>query len=320
MNKQFNFDVFLSHSSKDKPIVKAIAERLKSDGLRIWFDEWEIKPGDSIPAKIEEGLECSRVMVLCMSSNAFGSDWTQLEHGTFRFNDPLNNSRRLIPIRLDETPIKNSLKQFYYINWLEPNREQDYEKLFEACRASKNVMKGNKKSKQNSDLELNQSASRCVPELTPNSVRDIWSGLRGIIEQTYSTKIIKGMLGKAGLPISSIEYRGTYKGPVLDEVDKIVGSLSVKEKNDFVQSLIEEILEHENEKSEDFANPDYISDNSIVINLSRVLSRLSCDFQDHNPSHSNQENGIFDHIMTSTALNDEVIINLYSKLKPEDLL
>jgi len=75
-----------------------------------------LKPGDSIPAKIEEGLEHSRVLVLCMSANAFGSDWAQLEAGTFRFRDPLNQERRFIPLRLDDTPVKGSLTQFLYIN------------------------------------------------------------------------------------------------------------------------------------------------------------------------------------------------------------
>jgi hypothetical protein len=32
---------------------------LRKDGLKVWFDEWVLKPGDSIPAKIEEGLEHS---------------------------------------------------------------------------------------------------------------------------------------------------------------------------------------------------------------------------------------------------------------------
>jgi TIR domain len=36
------FDVFLSHSSHDKPVVRALAERLKQNGLRVWFDQWEI--------------------------------------------------------------------------------------------------------------------------------------------------------------------------------------------------------------------------------------------------------------------------------------
>src|SRR5215831_11184757 len=113
----FPFDVFLSYSAKDKAVVRALAERLRQDGLRVWFDDWALKPGDSIPAKIEEGLEHSRVLVLCMSANAFGSDWAQLEAGTSRFLDPLNKERRFIPLRLDDEPIKGSLAQFAYINW-----------------------------------------------------------------------------------------------------------------------------------------------------------------------------------------------------------
>jgi hypothetical protein len=79
MSTDFQFDVFLSHSAKDKAVVRELAARLKKDGVRVWLDEDQIKPGDSIPAKIEEGLEHSRVLVLCMSANAFGSDWAQLE-------------------------------------------------------------------------------------------------------------------------------------------------------------------------------------------------------------------------------------------------
>ena len=57
----FPYDLVLSHSSKDKAVVRPLAERLRADGLKVWFDEWVLKPGDSIPAKIEEGLEHSRV-------------------------------------------------------------------------------------------------------------------------------------------------------------------------------------------------------------------------------------------------------------------
>jgi hypothetical protein len=139
MADDFTYDVFLSHSSKDKAVVRAVAERLRADGLRMWFDEWVLKPGDSIPAKIEEGLEHSRVLVLCMSAQAFGSDWTRLESYTFRFRDPLNTERRFIPLRLDEAPIKISLAQFLYINWLPEDHEQEYTKLLEACRRRRNL-------------------------------------------------------------------------------------------------------------------------------------------------------------------------------------
>ena len=92
MPNESQYDVFLSHSSKDKTVVRPLAERLRQDGLKVWFDEWVLKPGDSIPTKIQEGLEHSRVLVLCMSANAFGSDWSQLESQTFRFRDLLKSA------------------------------------------------------------------------------------------------------------------------------------------------------------------------------------------------------------------------------------
>ena len=112
MSDGFDYDVFLSHSAQDKAVVRPLAERLRADGVKVWFDEWVLKPGDCIErnqsktAKIEEGLERSRVLVLCMSAHAFGSDWAQLESGTFRFRAPLNKERRFLPRRLDDASIR----------------------------------------------------------------------------------------------------------------------------------------------------------------------------------------------------------------------
>ena len=107
----FLFDVFLSYSAKDKAVVRDVAERLRKDGVRVWFDEWMLKPRDHIPSKIEEGLARSRVLVLFMSANAFGSDWAQLPSGTFRFRDLLNKERCFLPLRFADAPIKDSMAQ-----------------------------------------------------------------------------------------------------------------------------------------------------------------------------------------------------------------
>ena len=79
--------------------------------------------------KIEEGLEQSRVLVLCMSKSAYESDWARLEAGTFRFRDPLNKERRFVPMRLDDAEVKGSLGQFLCVDW----RAGEYGKLLEAC-------------------------------------------------------------------------------------------------------------------------------------------------------------------------------------------
>ena len=76
---EFQYDVFLSYASKDKPQVRRLAERLRAAGLRVWFDEWVIKPGDDIYLAIERGLEMSRTLLLCLSPFALGSPWVGLE-------------------------------------------------------------------------------------------------------------------------------------------------------------------------------------------------------------------------------------------------
>ena len=132
MPYEFPYDVFLSHSAQDQAVVRPLAERLRADGVKVWFNEWVLKPGDSIErnqsktAKIEEGLALFsfgfRVSDFgfprpCLSANAFGSDWAQLESGTFNrpgnlpFRDTLNKERRFLPLQLDDAPIKGALAQ-----------------------------------------------------------------------------------------------------------------------------------------------------------------------------------------------------------------
>src|SRR5262245_26091281 len=94
----FSYDVFLSHNSKDKVQVRKLAERLKGAGLRVWFDEWVIKPGDLIYLAVEQGLGAARVQVLCLSPQALTSDWVALERSTVLFRDPANAGRRFVPL------------------------------------------------------------------------------------------------------------------------------------------------------------------------------------------------------------------------------
>jgi hypothetical protein len=179
MTDEFTYDVFLSHSAKDKEVVRSLAERLRADGLRVWLDAWEIKPRTTkafLAKKIEEGLEHSRVLVLCMSAHAFGSEWAQLEAGTFRFRDPLNNERRFIPLRLDDAPIKGSLaSQFLFINWLPEDREQEYAKLIDACRppAKQPRVKTQRMRKQVAEkvIQLEYKSKILVYALSPDGKR-----------------------------------------------------------------------------------------------------------------------------------------------------
>ena len=47
------FDVFLSHNSKDKPGVLELAKEMKARGLRVWLDAWQLRPGQSWQEELE---------------------------------------------------------------------------------------------------------------------------------------------------------------------------------------------------------------------------------------------------------------------------
>jgi small GTP-binding protein len=132
VHSHFAFDVFLSHSAKDKGIVRELAIRLANDGLKVWFEESQINEHEDTAESIREGLQRSRVLVLCISANALGSDWAELENYTFRFRDPLNKELRFIPLRLDDVPIKESIAHIPHFNWLR-HSDREYSKLLEAC-------------------------------------------------------------------------------------------------------------------------------------------------------------------------------------------
>ncbi len=102
MNTQFTYDVFISHSSKDKPVVRELANRLQQAGLRVWLDEWEIQPGDMIGLKISQGLERSRTLLMVMSHAYFAPDRSTLEHHTLLFRDPANARGRFIPLLIED--------------------------------------------------------------------------------------------------------------------------------------------------------------------------------------------------------------------------
>ena len=72
--EHFTHDVFLSHNSKDKAVGRPLAERLQQDGL---------SPKEECRRQKAEILHSS--FIIHRSPCAFGSDWAQLETGTFPF-------------------------------------------------------------------------------------------------------------------------------------------------------------------------------------------------------------------------------------------
>lgn len=74
------YDVFISHASEDKnEIVRPLANALISEGLTVWYDEFELKIGDSLRRKIDKGLANSRFGIVVLSKFFINKGWTNYE-------------------------------------------------------------------------------------------------------------------------------------------------------------------------------------------------------------------------------------------------
>ncbi len=74
------YDVFISHASDDKDgVVRPLALELQSQGLKVWYDEFELSIGDSLRRKIDKGLANSRFGIVVLSKNFIRKGWTNYE-------------------------------------------------------------------------------------------------------------------------------------------------------------------------------------------------------------------------------------------------
>ena len=74
------WDVFISHASEDKQAVALpLAESLVRSGLKVWLDQFELRVGDSLREKIDEGLSESAFGVVILSEHFLNKGWPKKE-------------------------------------------------------------------------------------------------------------------------------------------------------------------------------------------------------------------------------------------------
>ena len=100
-------DVFISYSSKDKPIADAVCGALEDRRIRCWIAPRDVLPGLPYPEAIIEAIEASRLMVLVFSSNA--NDSPQVMRKVER---AVSKRVPIIPFRIEQVLPSKSLEYF----------------------------------------------------------------------------------------------------------------------------------------------------------------------------------------------------------------
>ena len=69
-------DVFVSHASEDKELVaRPLSVALQAQGLTVWLDAQDLNVGDSLKAKLEEGLREAQFGIVILSPNFLRKEW-----------------------------------------------------------------------------------------------------------------------------------------------------------------------------------------------------------------------------------------------------
>jgi hypothetical protein len=94
-----NFDVFLAHSSVDKPLIRELYGQLKVRGLKPWLDEEEIPPGTSFQEELQRAISQVKTAAICIGASSELGRWQVMELRAF-ISQCVERNISIIPVLL----------------------------------------------------------------------------------------------------------------------------------------------------------------------------------------------------------------------------
>ena len=93
------YDVFICHASEDKEsFVRPLAEALRNRNVAVWYDDFELKLGDSIRRALDRGLRECRFGLVVLSSAFFDKRWPQYELDALAQREMRGQDKVLLPV------------------------------------------------------------------------------------------------------------------------------------------------------------------------------------------------------------------------------
>ncbi len=95
---KMEYDVFICHASEDKDFVEPLAIALQEKGLKVWYDRFRLKLGDSLRQKIDDGLANCKFGVVVLSNVFFTKSWPQNELDALASRQNQDGKKVILPI------------------------------------------------------------------------------------------------------------------------------------------------------------------------------------------------------------------------------
>ncbi|HEV7857887.1 MAG TPA: toll/interleukin-1 receptor domain-containing protein [Pyrinomonadaceae bacterium] len=126
----YEYDAFISYNRADEAWARHLATLLEREHwqgrrLKVFFAPWDIKPGESIPERLEHALPRSRKVCLIMSPESAESEWVRVERYVALHIDITEQETRLIPLYLRASKIPAFLQYINRIDFQDGSRFAD---------------------------------------------------------------------------------------------------------------------------------------------------------------------------------------------------
>lgn len=131
--------IFLSHTAADKPFVRKLRDDLLAHGVpRVWVDEAEIEIGDSLIAKIEEGIKETRYIGVVLSPQSIEAPWVKKELDVAMNRKIRGGEVVVLPLLYEKCSLPDFLQGKLYADFTDPDTYGDVlDKLLRKLRIRK---------------------------------------------------------------------------------------------------------------------------------------------------------------------------------------
>src|SRR5882724_4198302 len=127
-------EVFISHSSQDKPIADAVCAALENTAIRCWIAPRDLQPGRSFAGEITRAIQRSKVMVLIFSAHSNASEQVLRE-----VQLAANSHLHIVQFRIADVNPNDDLEYYlsapHWLDALTPPLEDNLQRLGTSVKA-----------------------------------------------------------------------------------------------------------------------------------------------------------------------------------------
>ena len=115
--EKYDKSLFISHSSDDKERIWPIVEYLIGNGISLWVDALEMRPGDKLFRRISQGIESSKFIAVMLTPTSVTSKWVEEEVRQALSNEFYDDEIHVIPCMLEECEVPRYLRDRIYCDF-----------------------------------------------------------------------------------------------------------------------------------------------------------------------------------------------------------